>query len=341
MRELLNTLYVQTEHTVLHLDGDAVLARHEGSPPKRAPLFRLDALVLIGRVSATTALVHRCAADGRDIVWLTRSGRFACRLSGPVHGNVLLRRAQWSAYEDAKRRLELARTIVAGKVQNTVRLGRNLARLSGRVSTMESVKANTEAVLASLADLKTANTLDQLMGIEGRVSRSSFESFRRALTADLAFGSRMRRPPMDPVNATLSFFYTLARTRTEAACEAVGLDPQVGYLHAVRPGRPSLALDLMEELRPDIERLVLTLCNRRQLNAHDFDQLAGGAWSLNAAGREVALAAWYAQLERSVRHRVLREDCPWGLVPSVQATLFARHLRGDLEHYLPHVTSME
>lgn len=341
MRELLNTLYVQTEHTVLHLDGDAVLARRDGEPPRRAPLLRLEGLVLIGHVSATTPLIHRCAADGRSIAWVTGSGRFAGRLSGPIRGNVLLRQAQWAAHEDPTRRLEVARTIVAGKIQNIVRLDRNLARLSKDLTTTNAIRDNVTSVAVSLADLKAAGTLDEVRGIEGHASRSSFDSVRRALLADLPFGSRTRRPPLDPVNAVLSFVYSLARTRAETACELVGLDPQVGYLHSLRPGRPALALDLMEELRPDIERLVLTLCNRRQLTDRHFEELAGRAQRLTEQGRRVVISAWYELLARPVRHRVLRQDYPWGLVPSIQATLLARHLRGDLDHYLPYVTQVE
>ena len=341
MRELLNTLYVQTEHTVLHLDGDAVLARCDGEPPRRAPLLRLESIVLVGHVSATTPLIHRCAADGRDIAWVTSSGRFAGRLSGPLRGNVLLRGSQWGARGDRNQRLELARTIVAGKIQNAVRLGRNLARLAQDPEVVATIKATTATLADSLLALKVATDLDQVRGIEGQASRRSFDSLRRAMTADLSFGARSRRPPLDPVNAVLSFLYNLARTRVEAACEVVGLDPQVGFLHSLRPGRPALALDLMEELRPDIERLVLTLCNRRQLTERHFERLAGGARQLTDLGRRTVISTWYEQLARPVHHRVLRQQCPWGLVPNLQATLLARYLRGDLRHYLPYVTQME
>jgi CRISPR-associated protein Cas1 len=341
VRELLNTLYVQTDHTVLHLDGDAVLARHEMEPPRRAPLLRLEAIVLIGHVSVTTPLIHRCAADGRSIVWMTNSGRYAGRLVGPTSGNVLLRRAQWSVHRDPDGRLELARTIVAGKIQNSIRLGRNLARMAQDPAVSATIKCNTEAIVGSLGDVVSAGGLDEVRGIEGQVSRVSFDSLRKALLDDIDFGSRSRRPPRDPVNTLLSFLYALARTRVEAACEAVGLDPQVGYLHSVRPGRPALALDLVEETRPDIERLVVTLCNRRQVTKHHFEAGPGGAYQLTDKGRRVVLAAWYDRLSRNVRHRVLRTDCPWGLVPSIQATLLARHLRGDLAQYVPYVSRME
>lgn len=341
MRELLNTLYVQTEGTVVHLEGDAVLARGAEGTVARAPLLRFEAIVLIGRVSATTALVQRCAADGRDIVWLMRAGRFAGRLQGPMSGSVLLRRAQWASYNDERRRADIARVIVAGKIQNTVRLGRNFARLSRDPDAASAIRDNVASMVEALPQLAAAENLNLIRGLEGQVSRHGFDNVRRALLGELPFGVRSRRPPTDPVNALLSFVYTLARSRVGAACESIGLDPQVGYLHSLRPGRPALALDLLEEYRADIDRFVVTLCNRKQITARHFEHLPGHAISLTEVGRRETLAAWYERLTQPVAHRVLGQQVPWGLLPQVQATLLARHLRGDLDHYLPYVTRIE
>lgn len=337
MRELLNCLYAQTPGTVLHLDHDAVLARCEDEPIKRVPLRRLEGITAIGRVTITTPLIHRCGQDGITISWLTSSGRHAGTLRGRTSGNVLLRQAQHRHHDDEEARLDLARSIVAGKLLNAARFARHAARLSTDSATSGSLRAIAIDIDSARPGLPGCLSLDSVRGVEGAASRLHFTAVRLALHQDLGFQTRTRRPPLSPFNAVLSFVYSLARNRLEHACDAVGLDPQLGFLHSVRPGRPALALDLMEEHRPSLDQLCVTLANRRQLVSASFRTEPGGAVSLTDAGRRAVLTAWAQHLERKVRHRVLREEVDTGLVFSVQAVLLARHLRGDLARYLPYV----
>ncbi len=340
--ELLNTLYVQSQGAVVGLDHDAVTLRADDRPPTRLPLGRLEALVVFGHVVVTAPLLARCAEDGRAVVWLSRTGRFHARLQGPVGGNVLLRRAQHALLDDPERRLALARNIVAGKLQNSRRL---LLRAARDASDHES-SARLRSVAAELArgieSLAAQRSLDAVRGVEGRGARQYFSALRKVVRTDeLAHGfdGRSRRPPRDPVNALLSFLYALLRVSCWSALESVGLDPQVGFLHGLRPGRPGLALDLMEEHRPVMaDRLALTLLNRGQVRLRDFDVLPGGAVRLNDHGRRAVLEAWQKARTAEVAHRLLDRPVAVGLLPYVQARLLARHVRGDLPAYVPFVT---
>lgn len=336
MRELLNTLYVQTPGTVLHLDHDAVLARRDGEPAGRLPLRRLMGIAVIGRVSVTPSLIHRCAEDGITIAWFNHRGRHSGTLRGRTSGNVMLRLAQYRRHEDEAARLDLARTLVAGKLRNAARFARHAAHLSGGRPPARELRAGAASLDEARRTLPSAASLDAVRGVEGAGTRLHFENVRRALRNDGDFTSRTRRPPLSPFNAVLSFVYALARQRIEHACDAVGLDPQLGYLHSLRPGRPALALDLLEEHRPIIDQLCVTLKNRRQLPDRCFEISEAGAVALSPTGRTVVLTAWTEFLERDVHHRALRETIPMGLVFPVQATILARHLRGDLPYYLPH-----
>ena len=341
MRELQNTLYVTTQGALLRLDHDTVRVVVEQETLARLPLVRLQAIMVFGRVTVTTPLIHRCAEDGRGLVWLTNHGRFRARLTGGTLGNVLLRRAQHEALNDPDRTLVMARQCVAGKVQNARSLLLRAARDTTNSADETELRAAAEQVGALLGAIRQSADLDALRGFEGNAARTYFAAFSRMVRADRCDFSptgRSRRPPRDRANALLSFGYALLRAECEAALEGVGLDPQVGYLHSLRPGRPALALDLMEELRPAIiDRLVLRVINRRQIRVEHFDQTPGGAVSLNEAGRRVILAAYQKRKESTSPHRLLQEQVPVGLIPHVQARLMARHLRGDLNHYLPHI----
>ena len=341
MHELLNTLYVTSQGTVLRLEHDTVRVLVDRETRARLPLVRLDAIVVFGRVTVTTALIHRCAEDGRGVVWLTGHGRFRARLTGGTLGNVMLRRAQHVALGEPERILVLARQFVAGKVQNARSLLLRSARDSAEEFDESELRIAAQRLGALLGEVRESADLDALRGLEGIAARSYFAVFARMVRADRrAFipTGRSRRPPRDRTNALLSFFYALLRAECEAALEGVGLDPQVGYLHALRPGRPALALDLMEELRPAVaDRLALRMINRRQIRAEHFDETPGGAINLTEAGRRATLAAYQKNKERATPHRLLKDRVPVGLVPHVQARLLARHLRGDLKHYLPHI----
>lgn len=339
MRELLNVLYIQTQGAVLRLESDAVRVLVERETRLRAPLLRLSAIVVFGRVSITPQLIHRCAIDGRSLVWLDRYGRFRARVEGPVRGNVLLRRAQHLVLSCPEPTAHLARQFVAGKIRN----GRQVLLRAAREAEHESTRSQLADVATRLArilsELPGIDDLNELRGAEGEAARAYFGVFGRMIRADpqsFAVERRVRRPPTDPANSLLSFLYALLRSECTSALEGVGLDPQVGYLHALRPGRPALALDLMEELRPILaDRLALTLVNRRQLAAGDFETLADGSVRLTDAGRRTVLTALQRRKEEEVAHRVLRQRVPLGLVPHVQARLLARHLRGDLAVYPP------
>ena len=341
MHELLNTLYVTSQDALLRLDHDTVRVVADGETRARMPLLRLQAIAVFGRATVTTPLIHRCAEDGRDVVWLTRRGRFRARLAGRSLGNVLLRRAQHRALDDPGRPLAIARQFVAGKVQNSRLLLMRAARDHPDGEDERALRDASRQLDGILGGLPAAPDLDALRGAEGLAARTYFAAFGRMVRerpSSLAPDGRSRRPPRDRANALLSFFYALVRSECEAALEGVGLDPQVGYLHALRPGRPALALDLMEELRPAVaDRLALRMINRRQIRAAHFEVTPGGAVSLTDDGRRAALAAYAKRKERAVRHRLLEQRVPLGLVPHVQARLLARHLRGDLRHYLPYI----
>ena len=339
--KLQNTLYATTQGAVLRLDHNTVRVVVEQETVARLPLVRLQAIMVFGRVTVTTPLIHRCAEDGRGVVWLTNHGRFRARLTGGTLGNVLLRRAQHEALNDPDRTLAMAQQCVAGKVQNARSLLLRAARDTTNGADETELRAAAQQVGALLGAIRQSADLDALRGLEGNAARTYFAAFSRMVRADrrdFAPTGRSRRPPRDRANALLSFGYALLRAECEAALEGVGLDPQVGYLHSLRPGRPALALDLMEELRPAIiDRLVLRIINRRQIRVEHFEQTPGGAVSLNEAGRRVTLAAYQKRKESTSPHRLLQQQIPVGLIPHVQARLMARHLRGDLNHYLPHI----
>jgi len=341
MPELLNVLYVQTQGAFLHLKHDTVSIKVENETKLRVPLLRLSGIVVFGRVMVTPYLIQRCAQDGRALVWMTGHGRFRGRLAGPTQGNVLLRRAQHLALSEPNHPWRIARQIVAGKIQNSRNQILRSARDTKDSADKTALAEAAERLAGVLARLKGTRDLNEIRGAEGEAARAYFNVFNQMLRIDdevFVFDKRTRRPPRDPINSVLSFLYSLLCAECAAALEGVGLDPQVGYLHALRPGRPALALDLMEELRsPLADRLTLTLINRRQLRAKHFEDKDGGAVYLNEDGRRAVLVAYQERKETEIKHRVLQKKIPFGLVPHVQARLLARHLRGDLEHYPPFI----
>ncbi len=341
MRELLNTLYVQTLGTRLQLDHDSVVARIGNDPPRRVPLRRLDAIAVFGPIGVSTPLIHRCGKDGVGLSWFTSTGRFAASVRSPTTGNVLLRQSQHLAHGDEVRRLNLARTIVAGKLINVARFARHGARLTRDDELARILRATASEIEEARANLPDAPDFDTVRGIEGYASKQHFENVRRLLKADLTFEQRTRRPPLSPFNALLSFVYGLARFRVENALDGAGLDPQVGYLHSLRPGRPALALDLLEEHRPIVDRFALTLVNRRQIDASGFDTQHGGAVSLTDRGRRTVLEEWTNLMEKDIKHRMFKEAIPYALVFNVQAVVLARALRGDLPSYLPYIVQAD
>lgn len=339
MTELLNTLYVQTQGAALFLDHDAVRVTSPDRPGHQAlPLRRLNSIIAYGHVSVSPDLLRRCAEDGRSVVWMSRSGRFVARVDGAVQGNVLLRHAQHLAHADSARRLAIARCCVAGKIQNSRQMILRSAR-DAEPRRQEELRKIADELAAIVPTLPDIPEIDELLGAEGNAARIYYQGFAtllRPVEGIPAFTLRTKRPPTDPVNAVLSFVYGLLRTSIQGSAEEVGLDPYVGFLHGLRPGKAALALDLMEEYRPIFaDRLVLTLFNRRQLQPAHFEELPGGAVRLSEDGRKLVLFEWQQSRQREWPHTLLGRSVQAALLPSVQARLLARHLRGELPSYMP------
>jgi CRISPR-associated protein Cas1 len=305
----------------------------------RVPLHHLQAVVCFGHVGVSLPLMHRLADDAIALVMLDANGRFKARLEGAVSGNVLLRLAQHKAAGEAAPALDIARSLVAGKLRNQRQVllrGAREAKAQGDADALSRAALN---LAASLRAVPGAATLDALRGVEGEAARGYFEALNRLVRADLratfAMNGRSRRPPRDRMNALLSFFYSMLMNDCRSACEAAGLDPQIGFLHAVRPGRAALALDLMEEFRPLADRLALTLVNRGQVAQADFVEREGGAVLLEGDARKAVVAAYQERKQEAVTHPLLAENVPLGLLPLVQARLLARRVRGEAPAYVP------
>lgn len=340
MKKLLNTVYVTSEGASLRKDGENLVAEVDGIERARVPFHMIGSVVVFGGIFVSPPLIQALALLGVTIVLLDRAGRFQARIEGPVSGNVLLRRAQYRASEQPA---EIVHSIVSAKLANQrAVLQRALRDYGAEMATDQ--RARICGVVDRLARILrwvafTNEGIDVLRGAEGEAAQGYFSVFNdlvRSPDPEICFRGRSRRPPLDPVNALLSFLYTLLTNECRSAAEGVGLDPAVGFLHRDRPGRPSLALDLMEELRPILaDRLALSLINRRQLRSRDFETRDGGAVLLSDEGRRTVLTAWQERKKEERRHPFLDEAAPLGLVPHLQAQLLARHLRGDLDAYPP------
>ena len=342
MRTHLNTLYVTTQGAFLLKDGETVLVRIEGKPKLRVPAHNLEGIVCFGNVSCTPFLMGHCANRGVRLSFLSRHGRFLARVQGPTTGNVLLRRAQYRRADDASASASLVRAIVLAKISNS----RSVLMRSRRDHPSAPGAAELDQISGELVRLsrgiRADSTVDRLRGIEGAAARRYFGVFGLLIVQqreEFSFTGRSRRPPLDRVNALLSFLYTLLVHDVSGALEAVGLDPAVGYLHRDRPGRPSLALDLMEELRPYLaDRLAVSLINLRSLRAKHFDTQESGAVLLSEEGRDILLAAYQKRKDEELVHPFLGEKTTVGMIPHLQALLFARCLRGDIDAYPPFLT---
>lgn len=336
--KILSTVYV-TEHRakVGVRSGSLTVSRESGVT--RIPLEGIDGVVLLGRAQVTSEALARCTERGIRVAALKRNGalRFAC--GGPTGGNVHLRVAQHTAAVDEARSLDLARRFVAAKIRNSRTVVERWARdASGTLAT--TLRNRADQIRERLSWIGGARDGDHLRGIEGDASRLHFACVGQVLAeSPLRFEARTRRPPRDPVNAALSYAYGLLVTELIGGLDAVGLDHQIGFLHRARSGRPSLALDVAEELRPVCDRFVVTCVRRRQLGPEDFERVPGGAVYLNDAGRSRFLERWEEHRQRSLRHTVLERPIERWALPTVQTTLLARHLRGDLPVYPPFVLS--
>jgi len=340
MRRLRNTIYVTSENAWLRKDGANLVVEVEGVERGRAPLHMIEGVVSFGRPGASPALLAGCAEAGVALSFLDPNGRFLARVEGRRTGNVLLRRAQFRAADDPARALLIVRGIVAAKSANQRTVLRRMLRDHAETLSPETAAClgNAEARLTDVIRRTLATgALDALRGLEGEAANTYFAVFPALIRLDdpaFRFGGRSRRPPLDPINALLSFLYAMLGHDCRSALETHGLDPQVGFLHADRPGRASLALDLMEELRPVLaDRLALSLVNRRQLAAADFVVEDAGGVRLTDEARSRVLVAWQERKRDDLRHPFLDETMPLGLVAHAQAQLLARHLRGDLDGY--------
>ena len=339
MHRVLNTLYVMTQGAYLHLERETLKLDVEKQTKLRVPMHHIGSIVLFGNVMVSPFALHRCAEDGRSVVMLTEQGRFRARLEGPQSGNVLLRRAQHRLLDDEARQLELVRAVLAGKIQNCRAVLLRGAREASSEEDVARLKIAANSLAASLRALPKAADVEVLRGIEGQAAREYFDAFRalvRVNREDFALSGRNRRPPRDRINALLSFLYALLANECVSAVEHVGLDPQVGYLHALRPGRPAQALDLMEEFRPILaDRLALTLINRQQVKPGDFELRPGGSVRMSDDARKTVLTAWQQRKQDEIRHEQLGQRLPLALMPMVQARLMARFIRGESDAYAP------
>jgi CRISPR-associated endonuclease Cas1 len=340
MRRLLNTIYVTREDAWLSKDGANLVVQVDGEEIGRAPLHMLEAIVGFGRPGASPALMAACAEAGITISLLEPNGRFMARIEGKRSGNVLLRRTQYRVADDPVRSATIVRAIVAAKAANQRAVIRRCLRDYG-ADLSECARSSLEGAETHLTEIARRTMgvadIDMLRGLEGDAAVSYFSVFQNLIRVDdpaFVFGGRSRRPPLDRVNALLSFLYAMLGHDCRSALEAFGLDPQVGVLHADRPGRASLALDLMEEFRPVLaDRLALSLINRRQVGPQDFVVEEGGGVRLTDEARKTVLVAWQERKRDEARHPFLDETMAFGLFVHAQAQLLARHLRGDLDGY--------
>ena len=337
MKRHLNTLYVTSQGSYLSKDGETVLVRISDEQKIRVPVHNLESICCFGNVLCSPFLLGMCGERGVHVSFLTKHGRFLARVEGPTSGNVLLRREQYRRADEDDASANIARNVVIAKLANCRTVIKRTLRDHTTSSGSSRLTRAEQTLSQHLRAVQTATSVNQLRGIEGGAGREYFGCFDSMIVQqreELPFGGRSRRPPLDPVNALLSFLYTLLVHDVTGALEGVGLDPQVGFLHRDRPGRPSPALDLMEELRPFLaDRMTLSLINRRQIQRRDFVTKESGGVLLTAEGRKKVLVAYQKRKDAVITHPYLEEKTTLGLLPHLQARLFARHVRGDLEGY--------
>ena len=339
MRKLLNTLYVFSEDMYLALDGENVVAKAQGLERGRVPLHTLESILSFSYMGASPALMGACASRGIQLSFFSPHGRFLARVEGEAHGSVYARKEQYRISEDERSALPIARNFIVGKLYNSKWVLQRGVRDHGLVVDGEALQQASDHLSAAMENAMAAETVASLRGIEGDAAAAYYGVFDELILRSkeaFRFTGRARRPPTDPVNAMLSLFYTVLSQDCANALEGVGLDSYVGFLHTDRAGRRSLALDLMEELRPVfVDRFVLTAINNRIVSGKDFLSRETGEVRLHDASRKKLFEAWQERKRDEIQHPFLRERIPWGLVPHVQALLLARAIRGDLDGYPP------
>lgn len=339
MKRLLNTLYVTSNNRYLSLDGENVVVLEEQKEIGRVPLHNLESIVTFGYTGASPALMGACAKRNIDLCFMSGNGRFLARVSGEVRGNVLLRKQQYKISGDKEQSLCIARDFITGKVYNSRWVLERASRdYSMRLDSV-LLKKKSSMLADNLHAVRKCKNASELLGIEGESASLYFSVFDDLILQqkeDFYFKGRNKRPPLDRVNAMLSFTYSLLAGMCGSALESVGLDSYVGFMHTDRPGRMSLALDLMEEFRSVMaDRFVLTLINKRIVKKEGFIQKENGAVVLDDETRKSFLSAWQAKKQEMIKHPFLEEKIEWGMAPYVQALLLARYIRGDLDEYPP------
>lgn len=339
MRKLLNTLFVLSEGSYLSLDGENVLISKEKKQIARFPLHTLEGIISFSYAGASPALMGACAQRNVDLAFFTPHGKFLARAIGETKGNVLLRQQQFRISDDPANSCQYSKGFLLGKVYNARWVLERATRDHPQRVPVDELKKISGQLATALTNIENAETSEELRGIEGEAAKLYFSEFDNLILQQrktFAFTRRSRRPPLDPVNALLSFAYTLLARDCAAALEGVGLDPYVGFLHRPRPGRTSLALDLMEELRSVYaDRFVVTCINQKTILPKHCEKQESTAVLLTEEGRRAFLEAWQTRKQQMIQHPFLKEKIPWGLVPYVQALLLARTIRGDLERYPP------
>jgi len=339
MKRLLNTLFVTTQGAYLAKNGETVVVRVDGDTKARFPIHNLGGIVCFGNVGCSPFLMGHCAENQVGITFLSEHGRFLAKAVGKTSGNVLLRREQYRRTDDEESAAAIARNMVSAKVANCRTVLTRAIRDHEAKIDVETVRSAATTLARVARETLTETSLARLRGLEGDAAKTYFSVFSELVTSNerkFAFAARSRRPPLDPMNALLSFLYVLLAHDVESALESVGLDPQVGFLHRERPGRASLALDVMEELRPVIaDRLALTLVNRQQVKPNGFTVQDGGAVLMDDATRRTVLKGYQDRKRDELQHPFLKEKVEMGIIPFTQALLLARHLRGDIREYPP------
>lgn len=339
MRKLLNVLYVTTPDAYIAKDGENIVIRVAEEERFRIPVHNLEGVVCFGYQGASPRLMHHCAKNGVALSFHNEYGRFLARVEGPVHGNVLLRRTQYRYADDDNKSLEIAKSFIIGKVSNSRTVILRAVRDHPEKVNIRRLEDAADSLAGALRKIPKCGCMDTLRGIEGDATHTYFSVFDELIlenTECFRFGGRNRRPPMDCMNALLSYIYVILSYDIQSALESVGLDPAVGFMHSDRPGRASLALDMMEELRPYLaDRMALTLVNRKQADQDCFFIKETGAVLIKEQTRKDILAAWQERKQEEITHPFVNEKIPVGLIAYVQAMLLARYLRGDIDGYPP------
>lgn len=339
MKKLLNTLYITTPDRYLSLDGENIVVSADHQTVSRMPLHNLERIIAFGSAGASPALMGKCVSEQRELVFMSRSGKFIARVEGEINGNVLLRRKQYRVADDKDESLFIAKNMLSAKIFNCRWvLERTIRDHSLRIDT-ELFHKKSRYLYTSVKAALNADSFDELRGIEGEAASVYFSVFDDMILQqkdDFRFLVRSKHPPLDYVNALLSFSYSLVTSMCCSALETVGLDPYVGFMHTDRPGRKSLALDLVEEFRAVLcDRFVLMLINKKMINSRDFIKQENGAVILNDEGRRTFITAWQNRKNELIIHPFLKEKVQWGILPYVQALLLSRYLRNDLDAYPP------